>query len=275
MIGALAWLGGLALGAPGLADAGGWSAGEGAPRPAALLVLSPGLRPEAGDPLARALERAGWDAWRLDLADTDPALAERVTLPEALTELEARGRPVLIVGEGLGGRIAARSAEAGRIHPAGLALLGAPLDLATAGDAPVALVQWMAALPVPEAPLDLASLSEARWQGAPALGLLLGDPLPPLGALSPAWLAALAADVADGAAISLLNADFPVFAAASPSDNLGPPESVRWRVPEGSFLRLGLLNLDPREPDHAGLLTDPASARALLRWARPLREGAP
>jgi len=60
------------------------------------------------------------------------------------------------------------------------------------------------------------------------------------------------------------------LAAASPADNLGPPESVRWRVPLGSFLRLGLLNLDPRDPEHADLLTDAAPARALARWADPL-----
>ena len=258
---------GVALAAQGLVDAGDWRAAtEEEPRPAALLVLSPGLLPEAGDPLARALERGGWDAWRLDLAD-----AVALTVPAAVAELQARGAPVLVVGEGLGGRIAARSAAEGLIHPQGLALLGAPLDLDYAGEGPVALVGWMLALPLPDEPLDLATRSELRWGEFPALELLLGAPLPPLGALSVEWLDALAEDARTGGPISLLDVDFPVFAAASPSDNLGPPESMRWRVPPGSFLRLGLLNIDPREPDHAGLLTDPASARSLLRWARPLR----
>ena len=223
---------GVALAAQGLVDAGDWRAAtEEEPRPAALLVLSPDLLPEAGDPLARALERGGWDAWRLDLADTAPGDAVALTVPAAVAELQARGAPVLVVGEGLGGRIAARSAAEGLIHPQGLALLGAPLDLDYAGEGPVALVGWMLALPLPDEPLDLATRSELRWGEFPALELLL---------------------------------------AYSPSGPFRLP-SMRWRVPPGSFLRLGLLNIDPREPDHAGLLTDPASARSLLRWARPLR----
>lgn len=238
-------------------------------RPAALVVLTPGLAPEAASRLVRVLERAGWDAWLLELAKADPADA-LVVLPAAVELLQARGRPVIVVGEGLGGRYAAAAAEKQLMHPAGLALLGAPLDLDYAGGAPPALFTWMATLPPPEGPLDLSTLSGALWMGHPALGLLLGEPLPPLGALPPAWLAALAQELAAHQPISLVDAPFPVFAAASPADNLGPPESVRWRVPVGSFLRLGLLNLDPRDPAHADLLTDAAPARALARWADPL-----
>ena len=236
-------------------------------RPVALVVLSPGLAPSAANRLARALEKAGWDAWDLDLAATEPQDLCSSTLPGALSELEARG-PVLIVGEGLGGRIAARCVEQGALKPAGLALLGAPLDLAYVGGAPVALVAWMADLPVPSEPLDLGSVSAGLWRALPALPLLLGEPLPALGSLSPQWLTWLGDEVRASTPISLVQAPCPVLAAASPSDNLGPPESMRWRVPEGSFVRLGLLHLDGSEPDHAGLLTDPAPARVVTRWAR-------
>lgn len=262
----LGLLGAALAGSTGLSDAGEARTGR-----VALIVPSPGLGPTATDRLARRLERGGWDAWRLDLvsAAADPEQAAAEAIPAALAELRARG-PVLLVGEGLGGRVAAMSVARGAARPDALALLGAPLDLQAAGDQPFALHLWLSERPVPAEGLDLEEARHARWRDQRVLPLLLGEPLPPLGTLPASWLSALATEVREGPRISLEGVDLPIWAAASPSDDLAPPESVRAGLGEGTFLRLGYLNLDPREPDHAGLLTNPAPAKALLAWAKTL-----
>lgn len=262
----------LALAPVAMADPSGLSdLGARSDAPVALIVASPGLAPAAVDPLARRLERGGFDVWRLDLAAApDPQAAAERTLPEAITTLQAEGRAVLVVGEGLGGRVAAQSVAAGHARPDALALLGAPLDLQPAGDQPFALVGWLAARTIPEGEIDLETLRHARWREHEVLPLLLGSPLPPLGTLPATWLRSLAAEVYAAPRVSLAQVSLPVWGAASPSDNLGPPEAMRSGLGTQPFVRLGYLNLDRREPDHAGLLTDPLPARALLRWAGTL-----
>ncbi len=263
---------GAALAAPGLQDLGRVS-----DHPVALLVLSPGLAPEAADPLARRLERGGFDAWLLepDVAAPTPAEAATRALPDVITAFQAEERAVLVVGEGLGGRVAARSVAQGSAHPDALALLGAPLDLQPSGDQPFALISWLAEQDIPERDLALWPLRRARWREFRVLPLLLGTPLPPLDSVPASWLRALAEEVWEDPRISLAEARLPVWGAASPSDNLGPPEAARAGLGAHPFVRLGYLNLDNREPDHADLLTDPAPARELLRWAKGLELGSP
>lgn len=258
----------VALAEPGLEDVG-----RHRDRPVALVLPSPGLARAAVEPLTRRLERGGWDAWRLDLARAapDPETASSEALPRAIETLRAGGRPVMVVGEGLGGRLAARSVAEGHSHPDLLALLGVPLDWDAAGDQPFAVIAWLASLPLPEGDLDLRQQKAARWRGERVLPLLLGDPLPPLGIVPHGWLAGWQRELADLPTISLRGVDLPVWACASPMDDLAPPEAVRAAVPEGAFQRLGYLNLDRREPEHAELLSDPAPVRALLRWARHQR----
>lgn len=171
--------------------------------------------------------------------------------------------------------MAARSVAAGQAQPDALALLGVPLDLQPSGDQPFELISWLAARPVPGGEgaadtVDLRKLRAARWRQYKVLPLLLGDPLPPLQPVSSAWLRAMADEVWASPRVSLEGVTLPMWAAASPADNLAPPETMRGQLGSATFVRLGYLNLDSREPDHAGLLTDPAPTRALLAWARRL-----
>lgn len=249
--------------------------GSGAARPAALIVETPGFAPAAYDPLSATIEGFGVDAWRLALGpdeQTDGAALRAIDA--ALTTLRASGRPVALVGHGIGGRLAARAVAERGVVPDALGLLGAPLDYRVLGDAPVALVAWMSLLPLPDRPLDLGELTGALWRDQPALSLLLGDPLPPLTSVSPTFLAALQADVRSGRVVDLKGAPCPIWTVASQRDNLAPPEAVRAANGDGAFVRAGYLHLDPREPDHAGLLTEPVVLRNLARWLRAQLRGA-
>ena len=243
-------------------------AGEG---PAALIVVTPGMPVGAYGRLVRTLEQHGLDAWMLSFPPEaqDPTAMVDAEIPGALAAVRgARGgaRKVALVGHGLGGRLAAASVASGHARPDALALLGAPLDLASLGEEPEALIGWLAALPVLTGDLDLSTLTLDSWKGMPVLPLLLGDPPPTLGVVSGAWLASLAAEVGPGHAISLATAPCPVWEGASPSDNLAPPETVRASLGGGTFVRFGYLHLDPREPDHMGLLSDPIPVDALVAW---------
>lgn len=261
------------MSAAALADLGHTRTGA-----AALIVETPGMPPEAYALLARTLERHGLDAWALSfpVAAQDPAAIIATEIPEALASVRASGRggrKVALVGHGLGGRLAAEAVATGTAVPDALALLGAPLDLAAQVTGPLALVGWLANLPLPEGDLDLNAVASVSWNGSPALPLLLGTPLPTFVPVSRAWLASLADEVEPGHAVSLAGAPCPVWEGASPSDNLAPPETARDSLGGGTFVRFGYLHLDSREPDHLGLLSEPLPGRTLASWlAQTLRK---
>lgn len=244
-------------------------AGKAGAGPAVLIVVTPGFPADSHQNLVRVLERHGLDAWTLafPLAAQNPEQMVGAQIPTALAELRGVGnRKVALVGHGLGGRLAAQAVASGAALPDALALLGVPLDLAVQGDRPLDVVAWLASLPVPDAAVDLAPLSAASWKDLPVLPLLLGEPLPALEPVSGAWLRSLAAEVGPGHAVSLANAPCPVWEGTSPRDNLAPPETARGGLGDGVFVRFGYLRLDPREPDHLGLLRDPIPARVLADW---------
>lgn len=249
--------------------------GQSGTHPAALIVVTPGMPVAAYDSLARVLERHGLDAWELSFPPgaQDPATMVGTDIPAALASVRgAHARKVALVAHGLGGRLAAKAVASGIASPDALALLGVPLDLAAEGDRPLAVLAWLASLTPPNGDLDLGAESAASWNGMPLLPLLLGSPVPMLGPVSGAWLRSLAAEVGPGHAVSLAHAPCPVWEGTSQRDNLAPPETVREALGGGTFVRFGYLHLDPREPDHLGLLSDPLPERQLARWtARALR----
>jgi len=238
-------------------------------QPAALVVFTPGLTASAYEPLLDALESAGLDTWTLRFP---PAAqdADRITgqwIPEAAVEA-AGGRPIAVIGYGLGGTLAALSIDAGALTPDALVLLGSPLRCE-----PLGLYDWLAQQSLPSSDLDLIGAQEARWQEMPVLELLIGTPLPQLEALSPGWLATLQSWAGGALSVDLRDDSVAVWAGASGLDNLAPPEWVRPAVPATSFFRFGYLRFESEDPDHIGLLSNPRALRMLSRWtATTLRE---
>ncbi len=227
--------------------------------PVALVVLSPGLRDDASQPLVDALEAEGIDAWTLSppLHAQDPTRLLGVVLPAARAALPGDGHA--LVGHGLGGTLAARAALDD--PPLALALLGAPLRFPRS-----ALTTWMLSLPIPDDGLDLATVPDAPWRGQPALPLLLGQPLPPMTRVSAAWLRGLATWADDDQPLDLRDADFPVWVGVGDLDELAPPEVVRpYLAPDTAFVRFGYLRLDPRPYRSVDLLVDPRPTRTMAR----------
>jgi hypothetical protein len=233
------------------------------PTPAALVVCTPGMPLSAYAPLVDALESAGLDAWTLSFPPEaqDAAAISGQWLPQVVEQLSA-DRRIAVVGEGLGGTLAALSVDARAIQPDALALLGSPLRTE-----PVGLYDWLATLPPPAEDLSLSAVSDASWRGMGVLELMLGAPMPTLEAVSAAWLTQLQAWTGGGLSVDLRDDGVPVWAGASGLDNLAPPEWVRPAVPPTAFFRFGYLRFEPEDPDHLGLISSPRALRMLSRWA--------
>ena len=236
--------------------------------PVALLVMTPGYAPEAYDALVAALEgrhgRLAVQRLRCPLADQSVEAIVREAIPSAMAESGARA----LIGHGLGGTMAAMAVAEGHAAPEALALLGAPLAVD-----PLALHRWLAArpLPLPSDAVDLTVLSEVPWREAQgsAMRLLLGDPLPPLEAVSPAWLAEVQGWAAGGGlSVDLRSAAVPVWAGCGGLDNLAPAEWMRPMLPGDSFERYGYLRLEDSDPDSSELLRHEAALGDMARWLR-------
>lgn len=209
----------------------------------ALVVVTPGVPHSAYLTWIEALEQEGLDAWTLQL----PARARQVEdvtagVGAAFAAL-SEGRPTpVIAAHGYGG-VFVLLAE---VQPAALALVGTPL----------------AAQPVPvlvdtDAPLVAESLP---WDP----DLLGGLPTEP-------YAGSLAAAYARWAT------EFPAYhppqapalLIASGIDPVAPPEVVRlpsqgW--PDRQWWRAGPLGMEPADPTHAQLLSDPEIARRVARF---------
>ena len=258
----VAWLAACASQVPPAGQAG----------PVALVVVTPGLDRSAFRPLAQAFEDKGietWTAWIPPDASwpADGAALEASTwIRAAARAAGAPGRPTALVGHGPG---------------ATLALLAAP----GVADAVVALGpilgppgtrvgEWLAALPVPEGGVDLAT--PLAWNGHDVASLLLGTHVPPLGPLP----APLARDwqrwITEGPPLDPREVTCPVWVAAGARDRLAPVESIRRPAdafPNATFVRFGLLRFDRHDPGSADLLAERAVRRTAARWLRSTLDG--
>ena len=260
----------LAAPPPGLTDAG-----RPLPGPAAVIVGTPGFAATAYEPLVRALEDQGIDAWLLTFTPgaQSPATVVGDDIPAAIDAVRADHARVALVGHGLGGTLAAMSTAQGAAHPDALGLLGAPLSFP-----PLALATWLAARPVPPLGLDLPALAREgptpTWNDLAILPLLLGEPLPPLAPVSAEWLTALAGWVQGGEVVSLASLPCPAWVGVTTLDNVAPPEAVRAHIGDATFVRFGYLRLDAEETDHAGLLRERVPTEALADAVRKALRGA-
>lgn len=231
-------------------------------RPVALVVCTPGMAVSAYAPMVAALEAAGLDAWTVQFppAAQDADAITSQWLPEIVAGLSTQGA-VAVVGHGLGGTLAALSVASAAISPDALAMLGSPLRTEA-----TELTDWLATKPLPAEELSLSAVSAVQWRGLGVLALMVGEPLPALGAVAPAWLAQLQAWSGGGLSVSLQASAVPIWAGASGLDNIAPPEWVRPAVPPAAFYRFGFLRLESDDPDHIGLLSSPKALRMLSRW---------
>ena len=208
-----------------------------------LIVATPGVSGVAYLPWARAVERAGLDAWILSLASRgqDVEAASR-QVAEGIESLRGQRESLRLLAHGYGGvLLLLAEPRAERI-----ALVGTPLS----GQA------------MPPSLTDPAGLvAENLPWSASLLGELPQEPYS--GALDAAyrqWSVEMPV---------LPAPDVPVLLLASGSDVVAPPEVVRlpsqdW--PDRQWHRLGLLSMELEEPDHGQLLRSEVVARRLTRF---------
>lgn len=255
--------------AAGVVQAGG-SLGADAPR--ALLVVTPGLSLRETAPLVAGIEAAGVDVHALVFAvDAQAPAAMRAAVAAGVASL--RGRPVALIGHGLGGTLAIQAAPAAQ--PDAVAVVGAPLAAPEQR-----LTQWLGAQPVPALGLTPVEAASATWNEQAVLPLLVGEPVPALKPVSSAWLTEVQSWTTPGWRAGVGRVQAPLWIGAGALDNLAPPEAVRPEVPDGAtFVRFGLMRLDPADPTHVDLLRWPAVAEEMGAWLRTTlraagREGA-
>jgi hypothetical protein len=233
--------------------------------PRALLVVTPGQDIRESAVFIEAMEAEGVDVFAIAFP------VERQRLPDMVHDIQAAvvaRAPIALTGHGLGGTIAILAAAETPPDraPAAVAVVGAPL-LAPQQR----LTTWLAAKPIPELGLDLSSeaATAATWNGLPVLPLLLGGPLTSTRPMSADWLATLQSWTAKDWKAPVERVAAPLWAGAGALDNLAPPEAVHPALPkDATFVRFGLLHLDPSDPTHLDLLRQPTAAHAMGAWLR-------
>jgi hypothetical protein len=210
-------------------------------RPRVVVVATPGVRRDATLIWERALEDAGFDAWRVDFQ----ASADRPEhILSALSSLDVlwSDQPYAIVAHGYAGRLVV-DADLGAEK---MVLVGAPLG--------PQLVPTLAAVPA-----HLPVLDGLPWPEE-LLGALPQRPLS--AALAEAFVNyGLGAPAADPRA--------PLLLLASGADVVGPPECNRlpsrgWS--DRRFVRLDVFSYGTT--DHAGLLSHPGAIRQMIRFLK-------
>ncbi len=243
--------------------------------PVALLVETPGIGGQAYQVILEALEQAGLDAWSLQFGplDNPPAqhwavhLATRA-IPVAVQQLKARDRQarrrLLLLGHGMGGVMMLMAIPELDEPPRAVAALGSPLE-----PAPSELLEWLDTLDttLPTITTDM----DPSWKGQTVSSLLWGSAPPPREPL-PTRLALEYLDwLLRGHALPLESITCPVLLVAGAMDRLAPPESIRMashRLPDSTFLRLGMLHLDWSDPSHGDLIQDRRNAELVADWLR-------
>ncbi len=207
-----------------------------APPPSTVVLRTPGFETAAMVPLLQGLSAAGLPTRLVAVPDHPAAsVAEAIaSLAEALGAVEG---PIILVGHGVGGTLAARAVAAGALPDVqGLVLIGAPLPGPWSEPPPA---------PLPEA-------------------LLFGEPLPAILPSAPAWTALLRPQAGEA---PLAAWGQPTLAIVGEVDNIGPPEAVRPGLPPGArFLRTGRPRLDGVSHDHGDLLRASEVPRLTARW---------
>lgn len=246
----------------------------------AVVVVSPGVAPAAYVDLVGALEDAGLDAWTVQLrsgaawpVEGPGTWAGQVVLPEAVRSLRStlpRAEDLVLVGEGMGGVLALLAAPRLEPPPRGVAVVGTPLSAA-----PSELVRFLASQPL--GPLVTLPDPHLVWRGRSALGLLWGEPLPPLEPMS----AGLARDwyqwLLTGPPLEPDQVRSPVLVAVGALDRLAPPESAfatSHQFADARYVRFGLLRLDLADPSHGDLIRAGSCTAWVASWlADRAREG--
>ena len=207
-----------------------------APPPSTVVLRTPGFETAAMVPLLQGLSAAGLSARMVTLPDPPPATVDGAvaSLVAALDEVEG---PILLVGHGVGGTLAARAVSAGALPDVrGLVLIGAPLP-----------GPWSEPPPAP--------LSEA---------LLFGEPLPSILPSAAAWTALLRPQAGEAPLTAWVQ---PTLAIVGEIDNIGPPEAVRPGLPPGArLIRTGRPRLNGVSHDHGDLLRASEVPRLTARW---------
>lgn len=208
-----------------------------------LVVVTPGVPLSAYLPWVEAIEEAGMDAWTLRFSSRGQGVEDITAgLQEAYSGLtEARGS-VAVAAHGYAGVFTLLAA----LSPARLALVATPL----------------APHPVPVQVDAEPTLVAERLPWDPSLlGPLPAEPYSgELAAAYARWASELPA---------LPPPTCPTLLVASTLDPVAPPELVRtpsaaW--PDRTWARTGPLSMEPTEPTHAELLSDPERARVVARF---------
>lgn len=207
---------------------------------AALVVVTPGVRPEAYLAWTNALEEHGLDAWMIHFPAEHQSV-DGITegLQAAYTQL-AEDRDVVVAAHGYGGTFVLLSG----IDPSRMALVGSPLGPHAAplvmGPEPYVVAEGMPCSMVGDLPLEPYSaevgLAYRQWTRE-----------------MPAYSAPVS----------------PTLLVASGLDCIAPPETVRLPSQDWTdrhWERTGKLGLDLGELDHAMLLSDERLADRMARY---------
>lgn len=218
-------------------------------RRVALVLVTPGVPVEAYGAWISALEGANLDAWTLSFAPGEQSVeAIQGAVAEAFSSINAERPGIVVLAHGYAGVFALTAG----LTPERLVLVGTPLAAQRT--------------PVRTHPAEATTAEALPWDPA-LLGALPAEPYS--GALSRAY----AAWADDFPAYTAPNC--PTLLVASTLDPVAPPEIVRlpsqsWT--SRSWLRPGPLHFDAHDPTTAELLSDPAIAKEIARFAA---EGAP
>ncbi len=250
-----------------LSATAGAAGGPCARRPAALVVVTPGMGRSAFDPLVEALRSAGFDAWTAEFPPGAPLPEEGADheagawIRAALGAIRRDDRRGILVGHGPGATLALLAAPGAAEAVVALGPLLGPPDTEVA--------RYLATLPVGAGSVDLAA--PLAWHGHDVASLLLGEPMPPLGPLSAPLARTWQRWILEGPPLDPAAVTCPVWIAAGARDRLAPVETVRGpagRLPDATFVRFGRLRFDRRDPGSGALLRERAVLRVMTRWLR-------
>lgn len=206
----------------------------------AVIVVTPGVQPQAVFPWVETFEQEGLDAWTATLSAHGQSLEEATTrLGEALSALEG---DTVVAAHGYGGVLVLLSGA----EPTRLALVGVPLT--------AQVTETIARHP-----------GEIVSEGMPFPSELVGPlPLEPysgeLGAAYHLWASAFP---------TYTPPTMPTLVVGSNADPIAPPEITRlpsqdW--PARSWHRAGMLGVAEDDLSHAGLLSDGRIAGMVARY---------